>query len=275
MTELDGVAETASQAVSDGASSCIIAEKDAVYIAMEIGEQMLNSGGEVGRVEESINRICTAYGAKNVDVTVIMSLIVLSVDFGGEEFTATRRIVSGGSTNLHKFSLLNDLSRRICRETPSRERVEQLLADADSASVQKLWAYLIGSVIAAGGFAVFFGGGLVDGLVAGLVALPMIILLRLLSGKRVNGIVSKLCVCFFGGLLALVIGRIFPSLNTDMIMIGNIMNVIPGVALTNSFRDLLGGDIMTGVFKLSAVILDAVAIACGYALAIFVMGGVV
>ena len=33
--------------------------------------------------------------------------------------------------------------------------------------------------------------------------------------------------------------------------------------------------IMTGVFRLSAVIVDAVAIACGYALAILLFGGVV
>ena len=31
--------------------------------ALSIGEQMLRSGAEVSRVEDSIRRICTAYGA--------------------------------------------------------------------------------------------------------------------------------------------------------------------------------------------------------------------
>lgn len=256
-------------------SSCKIGESDAVYIAMETGEQMLNCGGEVGRVEDTINRICTAYGARNVDVTVIMSLIVLSVDFGGEAITVTRRIVEGTSTNLARFSLLNDLSRRICRTLPSREEFDKKVAELDRKTEIKSLKYLLGSVFAAVGFAVFFGGNLIDALFSGLIALPMMILLRLLSKAKLNAIVSKLTVSFVGGLLALLVGRVGLGCNVNMIMIGNIMNVIPGVSLTISLRDLIGGDIMSGVFRLSAVIVDAVAIACGYALAILLFGGVV
>ena len=39
-----------------------------LYLALNIGEQMLISGAEVGRVEDSIRRICMAYGAVRVDV---------------------------------------------------------------------------------------------------------------------------------------------------------------------------------------------------------------
>jgi uncharacterized membrane protein YjjP (DUF1212 family) len=256
-------------------SACLIKESDAVYIAMEMGEQMLNCGGEVGRVEDTINRICTAYGAKNVDVTVIMSLIVLSVDFGGEAITVTRRIVEGTSTNLARFSRLNDLSRRICRTVPSREEFEKDIAGIDRKTELKSLKYMIGSILAAAGFAVFFGGNLIDAIFSGVIALPMMLLLRLLSKAKLNAIVSKLTVSFIGGVLALLAGKLGMGCNVNMIMIGNIMNVIPGVALTISLRDLIGGDIMSGVFRLSAVIVDAVAIACGYALAILLMGGVV
>ena len=60
-----------------------------------------------------------------------------------------------------------------------------------------------------------------------------------------------------------------------MIMIGDIMNVIPGVLLTNSFRDLFSGDIMSGFFRMCTAVLDAAAIACGYAVAILFFGGAV
>jgi uncharacterized membrane protein YjjP (DUF1212 family) len=58
-------------------------------------------------------------------------------------------------------------------------------------------------------------------------------------------------------------------------MIGNIMSFIPGVAMTNSFRDLFGGDIMSGIFRLCTALIDAVAIAVGYAVAILILGGAV
>jgi len=47
------------------------------------------------------------------------------------------------------------------------------------------------------------------------------------------------------------------------------------VLLANSFRDLFSGDIMSGFFRMCTAILDAVAIACGYAVAILLLGGAV
>ena len=39
-----------------------------LYYAMTIGEQLLCCGAEVGRVEDTIRRICLAYGATRADV---------------------------------------------------------------------------------------------------------------------------------------------------------------------------------------------------------------
>ena len=39
-----------------------------LYYAMMIGEELLISGAEVGRVEDTIRRICISYGAERVDV---------------------------------------------------------------------------------------------------------------------------------------------------------------------------------------------------------------
>ena len=90
-----------------------------------------------------------------------------------------------------------------------------------------------------------------------------------------NAIVAKFAVCFMGGVCALLIGRTGIGCNVDMVIIGDIMNVVPGVVLTNSLRDLFGGDIMSGLFRLCTALLDAVAIACGYAVAILIFGGAV
>ena len=46
-----------------------------LFYAMTIGEMLLTSGAEVGRVEDTIRRICMAYGAKRVDVFSITSSI--------------------------------------------------------------------------------------------------------------------------------------------------------------------------------------------------------
>ena len=59
----------------------------------------------------------------------------------------------------------------------------------------------------------------------------------------------------------------------DMIVIGNIMLLIPGVGLTNSLRDLISGDIMSGVLRLCEVVMIALSIAGGYILSALTIGG--
>ena len=51
-----------------------------LYFAMSIGEKMLISGAEVGRVEDTISRICYAYGAKKVDVLSMNNAIITTVE---------------------------------------------------------------------------------------------------------------------------------------------------------------------------------------------------
>lgn len=251
-----------------------IPREDAVFIAMELGEQILRCGGEVSRVEDTIRRICTAYGATDIDVTAIMSLIVSTVEFDGETVVRTRWI-TGGVTNLGRLSRLNDLSRRICRTLPDKAEFLGRLYDIDATTNISKFAFHLGNMLIALGFCVVWGGGWLEALISTLIALPMSLVMRYFSGTKTNPIVAKVIVCFFAGVLALLAGRAFPSVTVGTVISGDIMLVVPGVMLANSFRDLLGGDLMSGIFRLCAAILDAVAIACGYAVAILIFGGVV
>ena len=44
-------------------------------LALDVGEGMLKNGAEVARVEDTIERICHAYGAVHVEVFSIISMI--------------------------------------------------------------------------------------------------------------------------------------------------------------------------------------------------------
>ena len=66
--------------------------------------------------------------------------------------------------------------------------------------------------------------------------------------------------------------------NIDMIIIGAIMTLVPGVGITNIMRDIISGDVIAGTNKIAEVLLIAVAIAVGIALPLSAftnfMGGV-
>ena len=248
--------------------------EDAVFIAVELGEHIMRSGGEISRAEDTVSRICKAYGAVSADVTAIMSVIVVTADFGEVSINTSRRITEIGSHNLGRLSRLNDLSRRICRTRPSKAEFLEALDKITETSKVGVFASCIGAAWAAAGFAVFFGGNFLDALFSGVIAIPMTLILRWLANTQINNIIAKFIVCFIGGMLALSVGRLDLGCNVDKIIIGDIMNVIPGVLLANSFRDLFSGDIMSGFFRMCTALLDGVAIAFGYAVAILTLGGV-
>lgn len=248
--------------------------EDAVFIAVTMGEHIMRSGGEISRAEDTVNRILRAYGAKTVDVTAILSVIVVSAEFECGNINLSRRITEIGSHNLGRLSRLNDLSRKICREKPSKHDFLERLQHINEVSKVGILVSSAAGIITAAGFAMLFGGGWLDALFSGLIAIPMTLLMVWLSNTNMNKIISKFAVCLVGGCLAVLVDRMGLGCNADKIMIGDIMNVISGVLLTNSFRDLFGGDIMSGFFRMCTALLDAVGIALGYAVAIITLGGI-
>lgn len=62
--------------------------------------------------------------------------------------------------------------------------------------------------------------------------------------------------------------------HADKVLIGIIMLLIPGIMLTNSIRDILLGDIISGSLRLVEAILMAATLALGMMVAIWLMGGI-
>ena len=241
--------------------------------ALDIGEQMLISGAEVGRVEAAIRFICGAYGCSRTDVFTITSSIVVSVFYpDGGYGTQTRRI-TGTRTDLTKLHRLNDLSREICATKPSYEQVQKKLAAITQRKPYPLWLEALASALIAASFAVFFGGSAIDGLVAGGLGLLLRYLTWILYRGELNAIFTNTVASFCLSFSAILLVRWGIGNDVNKIIIGNIMLLIPGIALTNSLRDMISGDIMTGMLRFLDAVLGAAAIAAGYFLAVRLLGG--
>ena len=65
--------------------------------------------------------------------------------------------------------------------------------------------------------------------------------------------------------------HLFPVLHMDAILIGDIMLLIPGLALTNAIRNILVGDTISGVVRLTETLLWAAALAGGIMVALTVL----
>lgn len=243
--------------------------------ALDIGEQMLVSGAEVGRVESAVRFICDAYGCRRTDVFTITSSIVVSIeDADGNHGTQTRR-VTGTRTDLTRLHRLNALSREICATKPEFTYVQQRLGQINAQPPYPFWVECLGSSLIAASFAVFFGGSLADGLVAGVLGLLLRCCTGLLQKAAMNQVFVNAVSSFLLSLTAICLVRMGIGADTNKIIIGNIMLLIPGIALTNSLRDMISGDIMTGILRFFDAVLVAAAIAGGYILAAGLLGGAV
>lgn len=98
--------------------------EEVLTCAINIGEQLLVSGAEISRVEDTIRRICNAYGIRQSHIFSIASCIIVTLETKERKWiTQTRRILSYG-TDMWKLDRLNDLSRRICATQPSFEVID-------------------------------------------------------------------------------------------------------------------------------------------------------
>lgn len=231
---------------------------------MDIGEQMLLSGAEIHRAEESVLRMCKAYGAVRADVFIITSSMVVTVtDEAGKVFTQTRRILST-STNYEALHKLNDLCRKICNHKLTDEQIRDELDRACHVKVYPLWLELISYSVIAGAFTLFFGGSAAETLVSLAVGLIVRALVCLSDRVIPNRIYSKFISAAIATALALFAVSFGWIDNIDKVVIGNMMSLIPGIGLTNALRDLFTGDSIAGLFRSIEAALAALAIAAGY-----------
>ena len=239
-------------------------------LLLNIGEDMLRNGAEVRRVEETITLMGKAYGARYVDAFVITSSIVVTLNLGDNvTFTRTRRINEPDSTNFTKLEELNSLSREYCNGGMSVDELEQ---EYDKITKKKpdFAKICIGSVVAAGTLAVFFGGGLIDGILAAVFGFIIFLMKRDIAPICSNTIFFNFICSLSVGLLICLVGKL-AQIPVDKIMIGDIMLLIPGIAMTNSIKDVFVGDTISGIMRLAESLLWAGAIACGFMLSFWLI----
>ena len=240
-----------------------------LHCAMTIGELLQISGAEVSRVEDTICRICLAYGAKRVDVFCITSSIVTTLFINEADFCTQTRRVTETKNDFRMLDELNQLSRYICAEQPEPEVILRRVEEIKRGSAYSFTSQLLVYALISGSFAVFFGGDWKDMFSSAFIGVLLKCLEALLRKTPVSVLFRALLCSCAGGVLASMAVQMSLGSHADMISIGNIMLLIPGVAFTNSLRDMLSGDTITGLTRFAESLLLALVIALGFAMAGF------
>ena len=71
-----------------------------------------------------------------------------------------------------------------------------------------------------------------------------------------------------------VVTGLIPALHMDKILIGGIMLLIPGLAMTNAVRNMLVGNTISGAVRLAETLIWAAALAGGFMVAMLIVQAV-
>lgn len=232
-------------------------------MATELGYRLAMAGAETFRVEESINRILLSYGI-TAEAFSIPNCLTVSIETAeGKPMTRMRRIGYHGN-DLDAVEKYSNLSRRICTETPSPEQAMNWIKETDSGRrFYNLAWYLTGNALGACGFSVLFGGSFLDSLLAGICGLIVGLINKFMDQLKVNPFFRTIIAAFVMALIAYGFGAANFSNNTDSVIIGALMILVPGLIFTNAMRDIIYGDTNSGINRIVQVFLIAAAIALG------------
>ena len=236
-------------------------------LASELGTRLAVAGAETYRVEESIVRVLAAYGLDSRVYSVPHSLFITIMIPGQLPITQLCRMKSVG-TDLDAVEKYNNFSRAVCEQKPDPRVALEWLQETDKA--RKVYSFpkvLLGHILVACGLCVFYGGIFSDVFCAGLCGLFLGLFNRFLSKYNSNIFFQNIAAGFAMAFFAYFLAEIGLSRNIDTSVIGTLMLLVPGLLFTNSLRDIIFGDINSGVNRVVTAVLIASAVALGTAVA--------
>ena len=239
-------------------------------VSVELGCRLMASGAEIYRVEESVRRLLQAYDLDSPEVFAIPNCVIVSITTPeGHPITRMRRIGSHG-TDIELLERCNQLCRWLCEQSPPVDEAQALVSALSRQTGQYApWQVLVGYGVAPAFFSPLFGGGVKDSLAALIGGLA--VGLCLLYGRKLIGSNSffRTAVCSaVGALMSLMLVRLGLGQSLDTVTISVLMVLVPGVALTNAMREIMAGDVISGLCRAAEAILTASAIAIGSAVGV-------
>ena len=164
---------------------------------------------------------------------------------------------------MQRIHKVNDLARNIVKNKLTVEELNDNLKEIEEERRYSNTITIFFSPVGAFGFVFLFGGSLRDAIAAFLIG----IVVKYFSIKGENiGLNSFFNTSICAGILAflaIISIKIGLAFDMDKVIIGSIMLLVPGLAITNAIRDTVAGDLVSGLARGAEAFLTAIAVAVG------------
>ena len=236
-------------------------QRRAMRLVMDAGKLLLENGGEVFRVQQTMQFMAESLNIEGFNTYVVTNGIFASANACNEV-----RHIPSVSIHLARVEAVNELSFVFSGDANHRD-VHALPPRRSPALETQRPAMLIGAAAAGSAcFGYLFGGGLPETLAALAAGAVESILVQLCRRWHVSRIFSDIISAAAGTAVALLCRVLWPALDVSTAAIGALMVLTPGVSLAMGIRDIINADYLSGAIRLLDAVLVAGCLAGGVVL---------
>lgn len=235
---------------------------DVARLLLTAGKIMLESGAGASRVEETIGRMGIACGLDEVNVFCTLTGFFVTLVSGPQIVTRLLTVKAHG-IDLGRVAAVNALSREMeSQAIGMKDALEALQTLLTQRPTYPPPLQMLARGLSSSAFALLMGGTWADFLPAMFAGLASdFVHSRVL--RYGPEFVATYFAALVGTLGAVLATNLQLAENTRFVVIGMLMPLVPGTALTTAVRDLIAGDLLAGLSRGAEAALSAAAIAGG------------
>lgn len=234
-----------------------------LQLASYAGKIMLENGGEIYRVEQVVQHICSAYGIAECDCYATPTAIIVSAEGLGDACSARVRRISSRVVNLQKVDKINTFSRNLVSSPLTPDDAKKELDNINASPSYSLLIMMLASGAGTASFTFIFSGGFYEILLAffvgALVRFSVYFLIKQSFGDFFTNLIAG-AMCSIFSWLACLTGL---TSQLSLLTSSALMLLTPGMIFTNALRDMGTGDLVAGISRIIETLCITAALACG------------
>lgn len=246
-------------------------------LALFMGELMLKNGAETYRIEECVIRMCESRGFKHVSVFITPTALIISDErFDGISFMKT---IKSRVINLNKIDKLNAFARKFEREKEIKfEQARKTLKKIDEEADYNPHTIRIANGAGSALFALMLGATLMDSIFTFIVATLVVRVYEEVNLRSNVPVLATIVTSFLIAVAGIALSVFGLVNNFNLLIVGSITPLLPGVALVKGLRDIISGHLLSGVSRTCEAALSATSLAVGTGIVLNIwtkLGGIV
>lgn len=236
-----------------------------LHLAVDMGETLLKNGGEIFRVEETIEHVCKSFGVNNFDSFILSNGIFVTADENGEQIFAQIKHVPLSATHLGIVTEVNNLSREISAGQVGLSEAFGRMDEIKQMPPKRDYFRTLSAGLGGACFCFLLGGNVWESIITLMIDILLYIIVIFSERHSLSRMIRNIIGGAFITVLAISAGYLgLPfDIARDKIIIGSIMPLIPGMAFVNAIRDIANSDFISGTVRIIDALLVFVYIAIG------------